>query len=121
MKSEYRIDGVLIKRPSSFKMECYNITDLKRTASGDMVGDLIAQKRKFYFTYDAITSSQFKIIYDAIYGHKKIFFTLTYNEDNGTKTCVVYVGSIPKELARTGTGGCSEWVWKNLSFDLIEK
>lgn len=117
MKSSYMIDGVAIKRPSTFKIERYNVTNLQRLANAEMCGDLIAKKRKFYFTYDAIDSSELNKILETIWETSSLFFTLTYVENNVTKTATVYSGSIPSELHRTG----GKWIWKNVTFDLIEK
>ena len=82
-----------------------------------MCGDLIAKKRKFYFTYDAIQSTELDAILDLIWETNSVFFDLTYIENNEEKTARVYSGSIPSELYRTG----SKWVWKNVTFNLIEK
>ena len=49
-KTSFKIDGVTIKRPTLFKIERYNVTNLQRLANADMCGELIAKKRKFYFT-----------------------------------------------------------------------
>lgn len=117
MQSSYKINGVAIKRPSTFKIERYNVTNLQRLANADMCGDLIAKKRKFYFTYDSITSDELNIILNTIWETTSIFFTLEYVENNVTKSARVYSGSIPSELYRTG----GNWVWKNVTFNLIEK
>jgi len=115
----FLIDTLPIKNPSSFKIERYNITDLNRLSNGTIVGDLIAKKRKFYFTYEAISSYDLNIILDAIWNTSSIFYELTYIENNETKTAEVYVGSIPTELHRNSDG--AEWIWKNVTFNLIER
>ena len=115
--SSFKIDGATIKRPSAFKIERYLVTDLERLANADMAGDIIAKKRKFYFTYEAISASDLTTIFNKIWESNSLFHTLTYVENNVTKTATVYVGSMPTELARTG----GEWVWKNVTFNLIEK
>lgn len=117
MKAEYKINGTLIKCPSSFKIERYNVTNMERLANAEMCGDLIAKKRKFYFTYDAIQSTELNNILNIIWETDDIFFNLSYVENNEEKTARVYSGSIPSDLYRTG----SKWVWKNVTFDLIEK
>lgn len=117
MQTEFRINGTVIKRPTEFKIERYNVTNLTRIANGDMHGDLIAKKRKFYFTYSAISSDALNVILNAIWDAPGLFFTLTYTENNIEKTAKVYVGSIPTSLHHTG----SLWVWKDVSFDLIEQ
>lgn len=117
MQTEFKIDGVAIKRPSTFKIERYPLTNLVRLSNGDMQGDLIAKKRKFLFTYDAIDSSELDKILDILWESDKLFFQLSYVENNNTKTATVYYGSLPTQLHRTGT----KWVWKGVNFSLIEK
>lgn len=113
----YKINDIAFKRPDVFKIERYNLTSLQRLASGDMCGDLIAKKLKFYFTYNAITSDQLENILNLIWTAEGLFFPLTYVDNNELKTAQVYVGSIPSELVRTG----AKWVWKNVTFSLIQK
>ena len=72
------VNGVSIKNPSTFKIERYNVTTMERLANADMVGDLIAQKLKFYFTYEAISAEDLNKILEAIWVSKKLFFTLSY-------------------------------------------
>lgn len=116
--ANFLINGVGIKNPSAFKIERYNVTNLERLANAEMAGDLIAKKLKFYFTYDAITGDEFNTILEAIWAPTDLFFTLTYPENGEVKTATVYVGSIPSELYRV-TG--SNWVWRNVTFNLIQK
>lgn len=115
--SSFTLNGTAIKRPSTFKIERYLITNLQRLANGDMAGDYITKKRKFFFTYEAITSTQLNIILNALWETTTLFHTLAYTESNVAKTATVYVGSIPTDLYRTG----DVWTWKNVTFDLIEK
>jgi hypothetical protein len=115
----FSINGIPIKNPSTFKKERYNVTNMQRLANADMVGDLIAKKRKFYFTYEALSASELDTILDAIWETNSIFFELVYTENNETKTATVYSGSIPAELHRAARS--PEWVWKNVTFNLIEK
>lgn len=116
--SNFTLNGRGIKNPSSFKMERYNVTNMERLADATMVGDLIAKKRKFYFTYNAIKGSDLDNILDAIWETDELFFTLQYVENNVSKSAVVYAGSIPTELY---SAKGDEWIWKNVSFDLIEQ
>ena len=116
-KSNFQINGKDIKRPSGFKIERYNATNKHHIANATMCGDLNTKKRKFYFTYEAITAEELNNILDIIWETDNLFFTLTYVENNTTKKARVYSGSIPSELYRTG----SNWVWKGVTFDLIEK
>lgn len=112
------VNGVAIKNPSTFKIERYNVTTMERLSNADMVGDLVAKKLKFYFTYDAITAEEFDNILSAIYDSDALFFTLEYPDRGHTKKATVYVGSIPADLHYMSSGNA---VWKNVSFNLIER
>lgn len=116
--AHFKINGVNVKNPTAFKIERYNVTNMERLANADMVGDLIAKKHKFYFTYDAITASDLDKILDAIWETNAIFYTLEYDYQGKTGTKTVYSGSIPAELHSAKS---KEWVWKNVTFNLIEK
>lgn len=117
--SNFTIRGRAIKNPSSFKIERYNVTNLTRLANAEMVGDLIAKKSKLFFTYDAITAQDLDDILDAIWNTNDVFYPITYIENGVKKELTVYSGSIPSELHYAGGG--SNWVWKNVTFNLIEK
>lgn len=114
-----RINSTNIKKPTTFKIERYNVTNLERNAAGLMCGDLIAKKRKFYFTYDAISARDLDTILNVLWETDDIFYTLTYDENNVQKSVTVYAGSIPSDLHHAGPS--EEWVWKNVTFNLIER
>jgi len=113
----FRIGTITIKNPSNFKIERYNVTNMERRADAYMVGDLIAKKLKYYFTYDVISGSDLDTILEAIWEPNELFFDLTYTYNGIEKTDEVYVGSIPTELHKAGL--TSNWVWKNVTFNLI--
>lgn len=115
---EFAINGRTIKKPSTFKIERYNVTTMERLSNADMVGDLVAQKMKFYFTYEAISAEEFDNILDAIYNSRQLFFTLQYPDKGITKRVTVYVGSIPADLHYMSNRNA---VWKNVSFNLIQR
>lgn len=116
--SAFKINGVAIKNPSAFSISRYNVTSLGRLAGAKMVGDFVAKKRKFFFTYDAITGRDLDIILEAIWETEELFYTLDYKENNAPKSAVVYVGEIPTELHSAKT---DNWVWKDVTFNLIEQ
>jgi hypothetical protein len=116
----FRIGNVIIKNPSSFKIERYNVTTMTRLSDASMTGDLIAQKHKFYFTYEAISADDFDVILNAIWHTDSLFFNLTYPYQGHERVCTVYVGSIPSELHRANKDN-RNWVWKNVTFNLIER
>lgn len=115
----FAVNGVPIKNPTSFKIERYNVTTMTRLSNADMTGDLIAQKLKFFFTYDAISAADFDIILNAIWHSQKLFFPLTYEYQGVPTTAMVYVGAIPSDLHYANRGPA--WVWKNVSFNLIQR
>lgn len=117
--ANFTVNGRAIKNPSTFKIERYNVTNMERLADASMVGDLIAKKRKFYFTYEAITGEDLDNILEAIWETDELFFPLEYLENGVSKTATVYVGSIPTELHRAGR--TTNWVWKGVTFNLIEQ
>lgn len=117
--ANFQINGSNIKNPSEFKIERYNITNMERLANAKMVGDLIAKKRKFYFTYEGISGYDLDIILELIWETNELFFPLTYVENGVSKTATVYVGSIPTELHKAGR--TTNWVWRNVTFNLIEQ
>lgn len=116
----FKINGVPIKNPSSFKIDRYNVTTMTRLASAKMVGDLVAKKRKFFFTYSVIDALDLDVILETIWEVDELFFTLEYAENGVTKTAAVYSGSIPTELHNAATLN-TNWKWKNVTFDLIEQ
>lgn len=112
------VNGVHIKNPSTFRIERYNVTTMERLSNADMVGDLVAKKLKFYFTYDAITAEDFDAILSAIYDSDNLFFPIEYPHNGQTRSAMVYVGSIPADLHFMSSANT---VWKNVTFNLIER
>lgn len=114
----FTVNGTTIKNPSTFKIERYNVTTMERLSNATMVGDLVAQKLKFYFTYDAISAEELDTILSAIWDSKKLFFPFKYTDRGVEKTVDVYVGSIPSDLHYMSN---KNTVWKNVTFNLIER
>ena len=117
MKTDFKLNGVAIKRPSTFKKSRYILTKSGRLSNGKMTADIVAKKRKFFFTYDAIDASDMNIILSVLWDSGEFFFDLEYVENNEVKTAKVYAGESPADLHRTG----DVWVWKNVNFNLIEQ
>ncbi|MBQ8627884.1 MAG: hypothetical protein IJ421_00225 [Prevotella sp.] len=112
-----------VKNPTAFKVERYKISTLSRIANGDMVGDMVARKYKFYFTYEAIAAYELNKLLEAIWDIDGMFFYLHVPEgtDLGHRaTYCVYAGSIPATL-HYGNHNPKTWIWKNVTFDLIQK
>lgn len=114
----FTINGIAIKNPSAFKIERYNVTTMSRLSNASMVGDLVAKKLKFYFTYEVITAEEFDRILQAIWEGDQLFFPLEYMDRGVQKRATVYVGSIPSDLQYMSSRNI---VWKNVTFNLIER
>lgn len=112
------VNGKKIKNPSTFKIERYHVTTMERLANADMTGDLIATKMKFYFTYEAISARDLNTIIEAVFSDT-LFFTLEYPYQGEQRQVTVYVGSLPQELHRADSA--DNWVWKNVTFNLIQQ
>lgn len=115
--NHFSINGVPIKNPTSFKKERFNVTNMVRLANGTMAGDLIAKKEKYYFGYDFIDATDMDVILDAIWS-STLFFNISYTWGGQSGSAEVYVGNIPSELYHASQ---NKWVWKNVTFDLIER
>lgn len=113
---DIRINGITVATPTNYRVERYKITQAERTASGDMVMDVIAKKRKFTLEYAAITGSEMNRILD-ILDTDAAFFELSYPDRGVISTATVYVGSINQTLHRTD----GDWIWTDVEFALIER
>jgi len=114
-----RLNGIDIKKPKpgGFSIERYKITKAGRLASGMMVMDWIAKKKKFVIQYDVLKGEELQTILDII-DSEDVFFTITYEENGVVKTKTVYSGPITYDLYRSDDHG---WYWKNVTFNLIEQ
>lgn len=88
------IDGVTIKTPTELKVGVFRLSKAERTASGKMVMEIIAIKRRLDCKWSIIKGSDLKRILDLL--DSKVFHTVTYPDpktgENHTITC--YVGDI---------------------------
>ena len=118
------IDGVKIKPPlqADFKESTYLVTDMIRSANGNMHGQILSVKHKLFFQYPAISGAELKIIYDILQA-APLFHSVWYTLDGISVTRSMYVGEMPRTLVRTGkgSGDASTWIWKDVNFNLIEK
>jgi hypothetical protein len=116
MASQIKLNGQVIKAPSAFSIERYNITKSNRLASGTMVMDLIAKKRKFLLQYTVLGGEDLSLLLSII-DTSAMFFSIEYFEADSMCTKTVYCGPIKYTRFRTDAG----WYWKDVSFDLIEQ
>lgn len=118
----FSINGMPIKNPTGWKVEVYTLTKSTRVANGDMMMDFVANKRKFILTYASITNHELDPIIEQLWHgleqSRNCFHTFMYPDNGVMKSAIVYAGSIPRNLHR---GDSKTWVWKDVSFSLIER
>ncbi|MNB69320.1 hypothetical protein D3C75_158480 [compost metagenome] len=113
-----KINGGDVKVPSDFGYEYYNLTKSGRVASGRMTMDIIAQKRKFSFSYEVMSGAEMAKLKQLIFNPNVPFFSLEYDDESGTNVAIVYSGAIKATRFRVGEMG---WYYKGVTFDLIEQ
>jgi len=114
----YRISGEPIKPPSDFGYEYYNLTKSGRVASGKMTMEIVAQKRKFSFSYAVMAGADMAKLKALIFNAKVPFFSLEYDDETGSNVAIVYSGAIKATRFRSDNMG---WYYKSVTFDLIEQ
>lgn len=114
-----QINGVTIKTPMDLTVGVFRIaSEAERTASGLMVLDVIAIKRRLDLTYTIISDAELKAILDILEGG--VFHSVTYPDPQGgeAKTITAYVGDINQGafFRRNGVR-----YWKDVRLALIEQ
>ena len=112
-----KIAGVSVKAPTDLKIGRFDLTKSGRTASGKMVMDVIATKRRLDFIWKILTDSELEKIIDTITANKP-FFSLEYPDAGGTKTMTCYAGDIVTSLWHTKNG---VRYWEEISIPFIEQ
>ena len=112
-----KIADVSVKAPSEVKIGRFDITKSNRTASGKMVMEIIATKRRVDVVWKMLTDSELQTIIDTITANKP-FFSLEYPDAGGTKTMTCYAGDIVTSLWHTKNG---VRYWEEVSIGFIEQ
>jgi hypothetical protein len=112
-----KIAGVTVKTPSELKVGRFDITKSNRSASGKMMMEIIATKRRVDCTWNYIKDSDLQLIIDTIMANKP-FFNLEYPDVGGTKTMTCYAGDIVTSLWYTKNG---IRYWEEVSIPFIEQ
>lgn len=112
-----KIAGVSVKAPTDLKIGRFDITKSSRTASGKMVMEVIATKRRVDVVWKMITDSELQTIIDTITANKP-FFSLQYPDAGGSKTMTCYVGDIVTSMWHTKNG---IRYWEDVSIPFIEQ
>lgn len=112
-----KIAGVQVASPAELTVGRFDLTKAGRTASGDMVMDLIATKRRVDVVWKMLKDSDLQTMLATITAHKP-FFTLQYPDAGGSKTMTCYVGDITTSLWHT-LGGVR--YWEEVTIPFIER
>ncbi len=103
-----------MKTPSELKVGRFDITKSNRAASGKMMMDLIATKRRVDVVWKMLTDSELQTIIDTITANKP-FFSLAYPDAGGTQTMTCYTGDIVTSLWHK-IGGVRHWEEVSIAF-----
>ena len=112
-----KIAGVTVKTPSELKVGRFDITKSNRAASGKMIMELIATKRRVDCVWAMITDNELQVIIDTITANKP-FFSLEYPDAGSSQTMTCYSGDIVTSLWHTKNG---VRYWEEVSIGFIEQ
>jgi len=112
-----KIAGITVKAPTELKVGRFDLSKSGRTASGKMMMEIIATKRRVDVVWKMLKDSELQQILDLITANKP-FFSLEYPDAGGTKTMVCYAGDIVTSLWHT-IGGVR--YWEEVSIPFIER
>ena len=112
-----KIAGVSVKAPTDLKIGRFDLTKSGRTASGKMVMEVIATKRRVDVIWKMLTDSELEKIIDTITANKP-FFSLEYPDAGGSKTMICYAGDITTSLWHTKNG---VRFWEDVQISFIEQ
>ena len=112
-----RIAGVKAPNPAETKVSRFDLSKSQRAASGKMVMEIIATKRRVDVTWKMLKDSDLETILDTIAANKP-FFPLEYPDAGGTQTMMCYTGDITTSLWHTING---VRYWDEVSIPFIEQ
>ena len=112
-----KIAGVSVKAPTDLKIGRFDLTKSSRTASGKMVMELIATKKRVDIIWKMLPDDELQKIIDTITANKP-FFSLEYPDAGGTQTMTCYAGDIITSLWHTKNG---VRYWEEVSIAFIEQ
>lgn len=116
-----KLDNIPIKNPSKpIVISKYPVTaHVGRLSSGLMTMSFVDDKSTFQFAYDAMKHSELQTILNIIHDFPTMFHTLNINENGIETEYEVYPGAVTKTPFRTDNNGY--WIYKDISFQLIER
>lgn len=108
------IAGVQVANPAEVKIGRFDLTKSNRTASGRMVMEYIATKRRVDVVWRYIPDADLQVILNLLAANKP-FFTLEYPDAGGQQTITCYAGDINTSLWHT-INGVRRWSEVSISF-----
>lgn len=111
------IAGIKVASPTELKIGRFDLTKSGRTASGKMVMDIIATKRRLDVSWKMIADSDLQGILDAI-ANNKPFFEVSFPGRAGTEAMIAYAGDINTSLWHRIDG---IRYWSEVTIPLIEQ
>lgn len=112
-----RLANIPVPSPAELTVGRFDLTKSGRTASGDMVMELIATKCRVDVVWKMLSDSDLQAMLNTITAHKP-FFTLQYPDAGGSKMMTCYVGDITTSLWHT-LGGVR--YWEEVTIPFIER
>ena len=112
------IDGVQIKTPTELKVGIFRLSKAERLASGKMVMDIIATKRRLDLSWEIIEDNELQKILDLL--DSRVFHTVVYPDPQSGEeyTITAYVRDINQEIFQK-RGGVR--YWRGVTLALIEQ
>ncbi|HHV63398.1 MAG TPA: hypothetical protein GXX51_12290 [Firmicutes bacterium] len=108
------IAGVQVARPAEVKVGRFDLTKSNRTASGRMVMEYIATKRRVDVIWKYLPDAELQKILNVLATNKP-FFTLSYPDAGGQQSMTCYAGDINTSLWHT-RGNVRYWSEVSISF-----
>jgi len=109
-----KIAGIKVASPGDVKVGRFDLTKASRTASGRMVMEYIATKRRVDVVWRYIPDTDLQVILNLLAANKP-FFTLEYPDAGGQQTITCYAGDINTSLWHT-INGVRRWSEVSISF-----
>ena len=116
-----RVECFSLRKKAAHQYRCHGPSEatMTRVSNGDMVGDLLRRKAKFFFTFKALLQRDLDAILASIYDIPLLFYYVHIPEASGYQAYLVYVGEIATELHYASNN--SQYTWKDVNFNLIMK
>lgn len=112
--ADIHIAGIKVTSPADVKVGRFDLTKANRTASGRMVMEYIATKRRVDVVWRYIPDADLQVILNLLAANKP-FFTLEYPDAGGQQTMTCYAGDINTSLWHT-INGVRRWSEVSISF-----